>query len=372
MNKEKIAAFFKKRLNRVFLAFFALAFLSVVIHITCVLWADFADFFNRYISFPVRAVMAAVTGILPFSLGETLIVSLPLWIILILFYGIRASVKGKGGRFIYGLSSVLALFYAMFVITSTAGYNGNSLSVKLRLPDEPVSAVELRDSAVYMIEKMNTELDDVDFIYAGASVMPYTIGEMNDLLLDAYDRLSEKYDFIPKMWSRIKPIAFSEPMSYTHITGIYTYYTGEANLNVNFPDYTLPFTAAHELAHQRGILPEDEANFIAFLVCCESDDPYIRYSGYLNMYEYLANALYSASPKLYMEIAASLDMRARYEMYSYSLFFDKYEENTVANISSAVNDTYLKLQGEVFGERSYGMVVDLAAAYVKAMTGDNN
>lgn len=372
MNKEKIRAFFKKRSNKVFSAFFVLAAIAGLVHLGCLFSADFADFFNRFVSFPIRAAMAAVSGIFPFSLGETLIISLPVWIVTILVCGIRATSKGKGGQYIFGLSSFLALFYAMFVITSTAGYNGKPLSVKLGLSDEPITAAELYDSTLYMIDKMNAELDGVEFRYGDASVMPHTIDEMNGLLLDAYEKLADKYDFIPKMWSRIKPIALSEPMSYTHITGIYTYYTGEANLNTNFPDYTLPFTAAHELAHQRGILPEDEANFVAFLVCCEADDPYIRYSGYINMYEYLANALYSASPKLYSQTIAALDMRVRYEMYAYSLFFDKYEDNTAANISSAVNDTYLKLQGETHGERSYGMVVDLAAAYVRAMSENGN
>lgn len=372
MNKEKIGAFLKKRSSKVFLVFFALAVVALIIHLLCLVSADFADMFNRYISFPVRAAMAALTGILPFSLGETLIISLPVWVSVILFFGIRATSKRRGGQYIFGLSSFLALLYAMFVLTSTAGYNGKPLDVKLGLSDEPITAAELRDSAFYMIEKMNEELDEVEFLYGSSSVMPYSLGEMNTLLLDAYDSLSDKYDFIPKMWSRIKPIALSEPMSYTHITGIYTYYTGEANLNINFPDYTLPFTAAHELAHQRGILPENEANFVAFLVCCEADDPYIRYSGYLNMYEYLSSALYSASYELFRETSLALDTRVRYEMHAYNLFFDKYSQNPAADISSAVNDTYLKLQGEDAGERSYGMVVDLAAAYVRAMSDNNN
>lgn len=372
MNKEKIREFLKRRSSKIFLAFFALAVIALIINLLCLASADFADIFNRLISSPIRAAMAAITGILPFSLGETLIVSIPVWTAVILFFGIRATSKRKGGQYIFGLSSFLALLYAMFVLTSTAGYNGKPLAVKLGLSDEPITATELRDSAFYMIEKMNEELDGVEFLYASSSVMPYSLDEMNALLLDAYESLSEKYEFIPKMWSRIKPIALSEPMSYTHITGIYTYYTGEANLNINFPDYTLPFTAAHELAHQRGILPENEANFVAFLVCCEADDPYIRYSGYLNMYEYLSSALYSASYEFFREASTALDIRVKYEMYAYSLFFDKYSQNTVADISSAVNDTYLKLQGETEGERSYGMVVDLAAAYVKEMVESHN
>ncbi len=130
------------------------------------------------------------------------------------------------------------------------------------------------------------------------------------------------------------------------------------------PDYTLPFTAAHEFAHQRGISREDEANFVAYLACIESDDPYVRYSGYLNLYEYVASALYSADHDAYFEVSGKLPAEVRAEMSAYNRFFEKYRHNVAATVSGAVNDTYLKSQGTP-GEKSYGMVVDLAVAYYK-------
>ena len=153
-------------------------------------------------------------------------------------------------------------------------------------------------------------------------------------------------------------------MSYTHITGVYTFFTGEANINITFPDYTIPYTAAHELAHQRGIAREDEANFVAYLVCIESDDGYIRYSGYINLLEYVMNALYRADSTLYSEFLGSLSADVRGEMRAYSAFFDKYRDSVASEISGVVNDTYLTIQGTP-GTASYGMVVDLAVAYYR-------
>jgi hypothetical protein len=158
----------------------------------------------------------------------------------------------------------------------------------------------------------------------------------------------------------------SELMSYTHITGIYTFFTGEANININFPNFTIPFTAAHELAHQRGFAREDEANFIAFLVCIESDDPYLRYSGYTNMLSYLLDAFYAAdkSPNHadYKELYAKVDSAVRAEDRAYYEFFQKYADNIVADVSGAVNDTFLQIQGTE-GTVSYGLVVELAVKY---------
>jgi len=196
--------------------------------------------------------------------------------------------------------------------------------------------------------------------------MPYSYEEMNEKLLAAYDRLVQKYDFIDRFPSSVKPVMLSEPMSYTHITGVYTFFTGEANINVNFPDYTIPYTAAHELAHQRGIAREDEANFVAFLVCMEAEDLYIRYSGYLNTYEYVISALASANRELYKKNYSALPATVRAEEVAYSQFFQKYKENVAASVSQSVNNSYLQSQGASAGTKSYNMVVDLAVAYYRA------
>ena len=195
--------------------------------------------------------------------------------------------------------------------------------------------------------------------------MPYDLREMNKKLIKAFDDYCKDNYFINNFYSQIKPVMHSEAMSYTHITGVYTFFTGEANINVNFPDYTIPYTAAHELAHQRGIAREDEANLIAFLVSIRSDDDYILYCAYLNMYEYIASALYKADKELYKEAVSTLDIRVRRELSAYSKFFNKYRESTASKVSDKVNDTYLKAQGTV-GKKSYGMVVDLAVAYFKS------
>ena len=87
------------------------------------------------------------------------------------------------------------------------------------------------------------------------------------------------------------------------------------------------------------------------------------------MYEYLANALYSADKERYFELLATIDRRIYGEIVAYSRFFDKYRESTVSEVSGAVNDTYLKLQGQTAGTKSYGLVVDLAVAYAAAQDG---
>lgn len=359
----------KDRIRRVppfSIAMFALAGVCAILYLIQRLNTGFSDFFNENISAFFRRILAYVTCWFPFSLSEVLLILLPVAAVLIVVFVIRKKCETWQdiGRFCLILLSVVALLFNLFVLNFSAGYYGTTLDKKLGLDRSPEKPEELYRTALILIEEANRACAELDYDGNGSSKMPYSVGEMNRLLMEAYAKASGKYDFIDHFYSRVKPVMLSEPMSYTHITGVYTYFTGEANINVHFPDYCTPFTAAHELAHQRGIAREDEANFVAFLVCIESEDAYIRYSGYLNLYEYVMSALSSADGKLYREAYGRTSAEVRGELRAYSEFYEKYRENVAADISGAVNNSYLQSQGTV-GERSYGLVVDLAVAYYR-------
>lgn len=366
-DKEKATKSFFSQIPLFAKMFYLSGVVAALLFAAYIISEPFADFFNRYISSVYRAIFAKLTGFIPFSLAEAVIIALPL--ILVVMIGIanrRFSDSWRQvGVFCVSLLSVLSLFFAAFAVGFAPGYHGSTLDKKLGIERTEVSAEELYHTASILAENIEKEVDAICFRQQNFSIMPYTYREMNDKLIAAYDKACEKYPFIQRLDSNLKPVMFSEAMSYMHITGVYTFFTGEANINIDFPDYTVPYTAAHELAHQRGVAREDEANFVAYLVCIESDDAYIRYCAYLNLYEYVANALYKASPELYADLQTSLDMRVRYEMNAFSEFFEKYRGSVASDISGVVNDTYLTIQGTP-GTASYGMVVDLAVAYYRA------
>ena len=339
-----------------------------ILHAIICVNPTFADWFNVTVSAFFRAVLGYITLILPFSLAETMIISIPVWAAMLCVVLLRRSKRSRLNsiRCVTGLLSAVTLFYSSFVLTFVAGYHGSTLEQRLGLERKPVSAEQLETTAEALLRLAERELNDITFAYNSSSAMPYSIHDMAGKVSDAYVTASDRYSFIPRiprLHTKTKSIALSVPMTYTHISGVYTFFTGEANINTNFPDYTLPYTAAHELSHQRGIAREDEANFMAFLVCEQSDDPYIRYSGYLNLFEYVMNALYSANQDKYNEVYASADSRIRGEMRAYSEFYRDYAHSVAGKVSSTVNDAFLKSQGQTEGTRSYGRVVDLAVAY---------
>ena len=105
---------------------------------------------------------------------------------------------------------------------------------------------------------------------------------------------------------------------------------------------------------------------VAFLVCIESDDPYIQYSAYTNVYEYVVSALSKAERELYRDVRQKIDKSFINEQIAFSKFFDKYKKFVASQVSGVVNDAYLVSQGTV-GQVSYGMVVDLTVAYFKKL-----
>ena len=347
----------------------ALSVLCGILHILCCLFTPFADFFSDTVCALFRFLMAKATTWIPFSLGELILILLPLFLIIAVGFSIwltkHFAVK-LYCRALAGMLSVLFTLYSLFVLTLAPGYQASTLDVKMNLDRQAVTTEELLNTAVILRDQANAQLDDILFRHGTFSVMPYSLDEMNEKLNDAYEKTAEKYGFLQNFRSNVKFVMLSEPMSYTHITGVYSFYTGEANLNIHFPDYSLPYTAAHELAHQRGIAREDEANFVAFLACTESDDPYIRYSGYVNLLEYVLNALYQANVSTYYSFYGTLDYRVKFEFSAQSNFFEQYRDSVAATVTTTVNNAYLQSQGQTAGTQSYGLVVDLAVAYYKS------
>lgn len=356
-----------ERLPRACLVIYAIAAASAILYAIFTRSPSFADWFNRNISRWGRRLLSFLTVWFPFSLAEMLLILSPVLLVLLIVRAVRIYSANRKTvlSFLGRVASAICVIGILFVWCFAPGYYGKTLDRKLDLSREPVSAEELYQTARILTEQINPLAEQLLIDSKGSSVMPYSIGEMNARLMKAYKTFTADRKFPDCFYSRVKPVMLSELMSYTHITGVYSFFTGEANVNVAFPDYCVPFTAAHELAHQRGIAREDEANFAAFLVCLSSDDPYIRYSGFLNVYEYVMNALYSADVTLYKAAYAELHDTVVGEERAYAVFFEKYRDNPAASVSEKTNDVYLQSQGAKEGTRSYDMVVDLTVAYYR-------
>jgi hypothetical protein len=105
-----------------------------------------------------------------------------------------------------------------------------------------------------------------------------------------YERVSRLHPSIKIKQQSVKKAIFPILGDYIGYLAFYQPITGEAIVRADLPMLTQPYTIAHEMAHQLGYASETEANFIAFVVATESNDPYLKYSMLLQMFTYAQDA----------------------------------------------------------------------------------
>ena len=79
----------------------------------------------------------------------------------------------------------------------------------------------------------------------------------------------------------------------------------------------------------------------------------------------MAHALYNADSSLYYK---SRPVRHERKYRFSACEFNKYADSVASDVSGAINNTFLTIQGTE-GTKSYGMVVDLAVAYTGGKLG---
>lgn len=336
--------------------------LSLIVYAVCINCSVCADFVNSTISHGIRYLLALATEKLPFSLFELLIILAPVLLVFIIVSAVKRRGVVKKFRFLLAIVGVVSLIFTSYIYTLGIGYRTSSLAAKTGIEARSeLSAEELVHTVNIVQRELNAIAENL-LVTDGETHMPYTVNELSEKIVRAYDVMLAEYPILTNYNSRVKQVYFSTVMSDLRITGIYSFFTGEANVNVEYPDYCLVYTTAHEMAHQRGISRENEANFVAFLVAISSDDEYIRYSGYLNLYEYLASAIYSLDPELYYTVSAQLHQTARADILAASRVYNEHKDSVLGRINEKLNDAYLKANGTE-GIVTYNYVVRLAVGY---------
>ena len=327
---------------------------------------DFADWFcfNVYPFF--SGIGSRVWGILPFSAGEFFVALVILGMLTGLVFLIIYIKKRKGKRVLAlldGLSwagiTAAALFF-LVTFNCLVGYSRTPFSSYSGLTLREYSAEELRELAVYMIEEANKCAEAVPLDSEGHPIKPK---DFSELTVKAMSGLAKDYPVLDTYYPRPKAVLASPIMSNFNLAGIYFPVTVEANYNQAMPISSQGFTACHELSHLSGFIREDEANFIAFVACRESGDPYLRYSGYLGALTYTMNAYYSVAEREdYGELYLSICDTIREEFAYRGSYWAQFEKKATFQAATAVNDAYLKANNQTDGTRSYGRVVDLLLA----------
>ena len=331
----------------------------------------FEYFYSRRVHLFVREVLGRITGWIPFSLAELVLVFGVLLLIIYIICYVIAIIKNKKQRrekailLTLNLFCISAIIYAWFVFTCGLNYHRQTFADYAGLEIKPASVAELSALCEELVLAMNEARSVLPENAVGVSVSTFKSShEMAKEAADLYANIADKYALLGGYTPRPKPVLFSRLMSVVNITGFYFPYTLECNINTDIPDFEIPSTMMHEIAHFKGFMREQEANFIAYLACIKSDDPLFNYSGLRLATVHATNALYLADREEYQRIMQNTTEAVRRDMRANSEYWRQFE-TTVAEVATAMNDTYLRANRQEQGVKSYGEMVDLLIAYYR-------
>lgn len=318
-------------------------------------------------------LISLITGLIPISLAELIILILPILLVSLLVKFIIRLKKDKQNRKINalkGLINILCVFsIGLFSFTLLGGLNyyRYTFSYYSNLEIDKYSVEELYGLTKYLAGQANdlrnqiTSVDDNEVF--DLSISKYKLAKE---VGKAMKSLSKEYPVFGGYYAPPKPVLLSEFMSRAEITGTFIPFTMEANVNIDVPDYVIPYTMLHEMAHQRGFMREDEANYIAYIAGMRSDNIEIMYSSTMLALISSGNALYGQDKDLYFEIRDMYSDGIIKDIRANTDYWAKYEDTVISTVSNKINDTYLKANAQEDGVKSYGRMVDLLLAKYRA------
>ena len=301
----------------------------------------------------------------PFSVGEVLIALGVLLALSYILYTVILLILSPHRllrlfRFLMSCLTAFSLIYGGFCLLWGVYYYTADFEAQSGISGRPISVEELRCVTRYFTDLVSAY--DAGIARNPDGSFAEDIDAAFDRSVTLYDAVEQTYPCLAGNGMRAKPFFFSRCMSYINFTGFFFPFTGEANINVDSPPALIPSTIAHELAHQRGVAEEDEANFVAVLSSLEADDPVYAYSACLMAYIYLGNALYSADYDAWAENYQRLSPGARRDLSDNNAYWARFE-TPVNDAAGQIYEGFLESYGQTDGLKTYGKCVDLLVAY---------
>lgn len=270
----------------------------------------FSDFYVRYIFPYYGATYGRVTGLFGFSVGELLlyfavvytVFTVVVWIMRFVAFVCRKekfkALSRINSKIFFRIAAFIVIVQIQncFVLYHTTPlYEGTPVASYEATRED---LIDLRETLAKRANELATQFErnsrgeiiyDAD-IESLAKITMQGIGEEAVLRINASEEaiLDNRLRGLSGYYSKPKTFLKSDFFSQQDIKGYYFPFTLEANYNKLMYISNKPATICHELAHLKGFIFEDEANFIAYLACMESNDLLFNYSATLDALSYVS------------------------------------------------------------------------------------
>ena len=318
---------------------------------------DFCEFYSQTFVQFYTFVFGHISSFFPFSLFEifaigTILYSIA-WIVFFIVNTKKLGIK-RSYHMIMRLGIILLTIFVVYQGTAGINYSRGPVDVPQHkeLIEDPKDYKIITDK---FSDDFNYCASQLQFNEAGSVVKPYSTDVLISNIEMEYEKFESKYLY--KYSPRAKPLYLTGWFyRMASISGVTFVPVGEANFNSLNNDSYLPFTVAHELAHTKGAMPEEDANLVAAYICLNSEDPYIHYSGYDSTFWSLESLVMATNNDddlndFYNRLDDNIYRNNNYE-------YDYWKEHaTFEKIADKINDWYLKFNNDE-GTTSYSDNID--------------
>lgn len=287
-----------------------LAVLSILMSVTA-LFPSACDWYTDHIYGYLSSGIAFVTNLIPIPISEIvlicgaamLVLSIPILLLLMFLRKKPKYRKFCAGWFKTALTAVACVLFLCVpcallpVCSHVLGADRSALRTEFNFK-------ELTALYSYLTEGINQAAEEIE-ISPDGTVDFYTVEEMQPLLEEAMRGCAADYPRLGLYYPQTKASLISDLHLRMGIGGVTYPPAMEATYNKYEPPVFQPVLNAHELAHVKGFIKENEANFISMTALSQSRDPLLRFSAYDDMLRYVYEHWEAASDAYLQELAAN-------------------------------------------------------------------
>lgn len=281
-----------------------------------------------------------------------------------MFRAFKVAWRTKGWiRFLTSLMATAGYVVGAFYLFWGFNYDRIQLVDRLNWPIDKISNETLLKEAQAQVELLsNLVVSDRDQVEKSLAYQHYRLLEV--ALRQEAMKVARDLGYLDRKRVRCRQLWPSGILLRISTAGFYNPFSGECNIDRGLHPLQKPFSMAHEFFHGMGVTGEGDCNFLAYLVCHQSDHPFIRYSGELGYWRYLRHTAYLIDREAYKDLAAQLPQQVQDDLEAIDMELDKYPD-IAPRMRNAIYSAYLRSNKIHDGIANYNRILQLVINWRK-------
>ena len=345
--------------------------LSLLVLVGIIKWSHQLSYFYTRAVYPViGSVLSAVSGLVPFAVGDIFIALSILWV---LFCLRKKTTLLKAAEY-------LLWIYVWFYIAWGLNYTQPNIYLRTGMKPAEVDKDKLREFAYRYADSLNLLSEEQESEERRVKSEEQESEEqeseeqeseewkqrVSDAIQNVYEKMGRKEGinapFNPH--PHVKTMVFTPISSMAGVTGSMAPFFCEFTLNGDIRPHDYPAIYAHEYAHFLGIAHEGEANFYSYIVCTSSTNQAVRFSGYYHIFFHVLHNVFDIlgekeGEKFLNHIRPEIIRLAKDDRH----YWRSKRSKMLDAAQDFVFDLYLKGNNVSEGRKSYSGVVALILAW---------